>query len=1285
MPDGVIERLDNISKRRAFRRAKTESIKLDRILKLQGVEPPKAQPGALSSFLDTLDTGGQLARGVIAKTIGTEGFENESVIGAARKANKENLTVSEILRREGILQDSPITRGVVGFIGDVATDPVTYLTFGGGAGAKLGGKTLNLAADVATKGGDKVKVAQLLQKSSKNLVEKNLDELRRSKGVTSLSKDDILKAQTKAQVQLSKAGNELSSVIDRGKKLNRAGADDIIQLGGKEADQTAKALADQQIAREKRIRDVFDLADDQALEDIFKPGAIRISSPFAGLISGPTAAKIPLFSRSADIPFLTKGSTAAYRYLNGKSYNAKVVVGDVTEDVLKRFENSGSGLLQAVASTARAGGKVPGLLSKRIRAGGKAEKIAIEEHQIAREVTKDMVKADYQPAFDLFEELAEKAGRDPEELYSRITHAFQDALRPTNFRKDTLQEVATKGTLKAGDFAIDDKVLNTTLTNLKREFNAIEAGLGDEALNILKFARDEFDNLLDVDTAAGVLTQAINDYIPNAYIQAKGIDAVGQAERVAKSVLGKKPDFTLKREFASMNLAQLQLGLKPKASIKDRLITRRIASLKARGEKDFYERLGFEFGMDANFKAQLEKNLLSERKEIVEATVKFLERSGFDLQPFAAQAQKKIGTTQSGLKALAKSGGDESADVLKAVEANPNLKLVDDTGTFIDSQRLEFLRERANNPNAYKADSARAAQMLEKAGLSTKPDNVLDPVIEKLSVLKDRYAATLTGREGESLYGRAATTLIREDYKNFILKNSKDEDLKRFVSGVLPESLVKAVNETFQQRDLLQLTVGQLRNTGHTDIAEFLERSIGSMIGVVNNLKFGVTQFWPAFHMRNLGSAQFLATQEASIIGEALNPVQMAKVMALKKGRGRVVSETGEVIQAQQLYREMNELGVINKNPLSHVEMAKAYEGVLQKLAKNTKAGQVFSNFSNSVENFGREFLYTQLRKQGFDAGTAAARTRQIMVDYTRGKTPFERDILNNVIFFYSFARTNTANHIRALLSKPGALTNQLHAFNSVKSMLGGVNPGPITDVEREYMSLRGSEKLVSGIGRKDEDGNPLILENVGLPIEDVSRFLPLKVPENPTNLNDIFNAASQTTRRFGQLMVASSNPIVRSIAEHIADRDFFFDRPLSDEALRKFPLWEKDLANVGSDNVIPEQVYDGFNAVTKAALGGYEDGKGNIIADPVRFTLLKALVPGFSRFASTSNFLSKEEVAPEFKALRLLSGVKVAPGNVEKSLIFDDVRRKKEFAKRRGLATNRKQLRRRRLIERRS
>ena len=117
-----------------------------------GLDPELAAPrkNLFMEGLDYLDALGQGVRGVVDTALRGDMFEGDVGTGF-RRGQQEDVAFSDILRRQGV--ENPIVRGVVGLAGDIALDPLNWLTLGTGAVAKVGGKALGEVGQALAKEG----------------------------------------------------------------------------------------------------------------------------------------------------------------------------------------------------------------------------------------------------------------------------------------------------------------------------------------------------------------------------------------------------------------------------------------------------------------------------------------------------------------------------------------------------------------------------------------------------------------------------------------------------------------------------------------------------------------------------------------------------------------------------------------------------------------------------------------------------------------------------------------------------------------------------------------------------------------------------------------------------------------------------------------------------------------------------------------------------------------------------------------------------------------------------
>lgn len=115
-----------------------------------GVAEAKPQANFLervSSLLNAFETGNAVYEGMRTGDFGkgVEQYLKDVVQGItgtfSGDVNKNKKTYQDVLKKAGI-KDKTLS-SVLGFVGDIALDPSTYITIGTGAGAKVGGKTLS--------------------------------------------------------------------------------------------------------------------------------------------------------------------------------------------------------------------------------------------------------------------------------------------------------------------------------------------------------------------------------------------------------------------------------------------------------------------------------------------------------------------------------------------------------------------------------------------------------------------------------------------------------------------------------------------------------------------------------------------------------------------------------------------------------------------------------------------------------------------------------------------------------------------------------------------------------------------------------------------------------------------------------------------------------------------------------------------------------------------------------------------------------------------------------------
>jgi hypothetical protein len=567
------------------------------------------------------------------------------------------------------------------------------------------------------------------------------------------------------------------------------------------------------------------------------------------------------------------------------------------------------------------------------------------------------------------------------------------------------------------------------------------------------------------------------------------------------------------------------------------------------------------------------------------------------------------------------------------------------------------------------------------------------------------------GRMGETLVSRAGARRLPKKLTGLINKinpkNAKwageghfDEAAKDFWNGVLPDQLVDAVNDSMDTRNALQRVIDFEKSRGFDDpMRSGLVRIAKGYFSWLHGLKAAATKIWPAYHVRNLASGQMQMVKSVSLLGDAINPLSLYET-------GRVfrdpdfsipVMKGGQVVERltrDSLNAEMRAFG--SKMTLDDVaDMMHGWADTLyvngmkdaatdirnKKRFKDSsfgKFGKFMGGIFEGIENFGREHMYIALRKKGWSPSQAAAETNKIMIDYAHGKTGFERVWLNNILFFYSFARGESANTLAAMFTRPGALTSQLHYVNGVAEWLRDENDeGLPPDLEKLVQTARSRETLSRYIG-KTKDGTPRVMQSAGIPLEDMARFLNLKKPAN-SSVGEVLSAVGESARRTATVAMAQVNPILRKPVEMVFNKSLFFDRPLTDASLRKFPKLAKDWGTLApyDPRRIPKAVMDGLDTVTSTLLRGRDNGDGTYTVDPNALAVMSVL-PGVDRAVSTYSAMTKEDIPLSERIMRGTTGIKTLEVDVEKSVLYNRLRQLQDRFQDLGIKPTRKAIRQR-------
>jgi len=1274
----------------AFKSAQREIQTLEENLETLDIEPPSDPgPGALESLLDFISTPGQFVSGAVAGLTNTPGFKDKNLLDAAIKGTEDDLTVADIFRKQGVFKDSPVLRGVAGFVGDVALDPVSYVTLGGGVGAKIGRKTLSKKA-LKTRLGKKATPDEIILNRNRDIFEDLVAKEKKRLKTGELAEDqaEYLNAKIKAEQEAVAPFKEAQAFLKKRRDLEakdfrgKSELDRLHEEGG-EAVVAAEAAVDDLAAQEKRIRDALDLDDTQPLEDLFKKNAIRGAGIIPAVGEGYSSLPAFLSSPGFDIPVVTASSEVIFDALSGPLYNASVGVGKTLDKAVDAAKKSDITPLIFAAGIMQGARKFPTLVSRRFQAGSDVALDLLRENEMQRSHLANQVDTE---ARNMFEKWFKLGGDDEGlEAFGRQMEAGLKA-----------------NLLNAGNELADDidtgAAFERAVQATARIFNQQRAGLGDEGARLARLVREDFNRYAEEGRINGFLNSEREEYFAHLYKAPEKMPFEKKKEIVAQAMQNiqrRDPNFSFERTFTTLDDAFVTSGLLPEFNLRKVWFHRTVQQRLAKSEKDFLERAGYEIALPRKTYDAIKAAVASKNERVSRAALEFLRRRDISPQDAVQTAMQSVGVDEAARLGLLADKGKTSLEGLSALKYN---------GEFFSVRRYDELKRVAQgNPGL---DATKDAQKVAN-DLGLTFSNKERETVLGLNGFLDEYRTGLMGRAGETNVGRAGAEMPNEKFRQFVARSdSLSPEEKNYFNGVIPRSFAQALDESLDRRGTLSRFSDFVRSRGDTDMAEAYVRAGESYLGWVKNLKLGATLWWPAFHARNFVSAQLQGTKAASTLGEAFNPFKLYETYKLRRGgAGGIKNIRGEFISGRQLELEAKQFGFLNESASAMVDVQNHITDQLASIANKTlddpKHGKGFwsrvmstaredgkglqlavaenlgaTNFANFIENFGREHLYFQLRKQGLDASTAANQVRTTMIDYARGKTKFERDVLNNLFFFYSFARGELANTMTAMVTRPGGLTSQLHAVEGVAEILRDPNAIPLPEgMDEQLKTLRGQETISRFIGRSD-DGFPKLIQGFGVPIEELGKFINLRAPRELT-MQSLIDAGAHNTRRAMTNTLANLNPILKTPLEFVTDHSFFFERPLSDESLRKVAKFEEDYDKLLAHpfDAIPESVFKTINKANQTLLNARDNGDGTFTADWKRLAWLSQLVPGYGRALSTARAATNKSLDLDERILRSITGVRPLEVDPGKSEVFARREQLREFVRDQALPRSKRKV----------
>ena len=1295
--DELIDQFRRSNADAAFKLAKQENERLKKLFASQGedVEAAAARPSAFMTALGALGDPSQMVRGALANLIGAPGYGDLGLIEAAKKGKSEDVTTADLMRSSDVFAGGSFgdrfARASLGFLGDVATDPLSYISLVPG-GASIGGKAvsstaLNLSDDVAKALGKTAATASELRNfhlgkagdlaeeatkkflaGSDNLTPQLWEQFLSKPGNRELADNAIGLARAKVAGDVAAPFQEAHGLVDLARKKLASQeaflADDSVKAALKEAGHDidpAALLAQKELA----VKSKLGLAPDVDLANLFDDAAIRLSSPFR--------------AGTTDIPVLTEQSRRVFKALDGALYNQKLKIsGKVAETVAKlgnyatqNPETISGGAATAVKGMIEGARAFPKLFSLRAAAGGKIPVNLIEETRLA----KGQAYYEAQAFVSGYKNFLAQNGVDDTTMQKvpDLMYAYQKQLTQ-GLTKAELKAAKLGGT--ASQFSstreIDPQAVEA---NLAKVLNTIpdETHRGAMA-QVFDAMRRDFNEMAAVEQKAGLSDAFVKQYLPGLMNKGDALNASDVMHAVANKggKLLDRPDFSFAKTFYTLAEAQ-NAGMKPEMDLFNLWSYRRYIHNKSLAEKELAERMAFEVGMPKDLVNAAKSLVASKNEDVSKRAIEFLARSDI-----------KVGED----------------DILKSIVPDTTIPVMRTaSGEIMTPDDLIQLRARAKVLGPDTPEGLEAIAQAKKLGISLDNEELFSKQLNDVGEVRklyDEYKVGLLGRGGESVITRSGGSDLSKRWKATVFKHLDPED-KQFYDGILPESFKNALEDGLDTRNLYQARIQALRSTGKTvDQAEAdaLSKVAKGYVGWLKMMKKGVLQWWPSYHFGNLSSIPFLEGEQVPIfeaLGDALSPKSLSRWHNLTQGNKAVLQkDTGLAIPVSQLLHEARMYGFANKGlgPLDVIDLQGDVLGAQMGKTPTSKKWGMLQGYdkatgqaSSYVESIGREHLFYKLRERGFDPKSAANKVNDLFTNYLGNKTTFERRLLNNTIFFYSFGKAQTINTLRNMVMRPGAVTSQLHAINGMAELLRDPNAVPLPeDVAAEAATMRSRETVSKFIGRS-KAGLPQILTGVGMPMDSVTQFANVKLPKN-LSIGELLSAGEDTAKRSAQLIASSTNPILKKTAEFITQRNLFFDKPLTDKTMRKVARvapFINELLNYPPE-ALPGKILSA-EPVLQKFLGAKDNGDGTWTANPTMLAIAGSLIPGLERGITSLNALQSPGTEAGHKAMRFLTRAKVVEVDPAKAAIFEENKRLKRYAEEQGLALSKRQLSQRRAL----
>ena len=1022
----------------------------DELFNLMG-EQQRPKVGALSRLLALPSALGSVPDAIYGakyenKNPLTEYFKN---IGSGvattltgKKYGEDLKTTSDILKKGNVLAGSDlgsrIGRGALGFIGDVALDPTTYLTFGtaglGKAGAKaaLTGLSDDVLKQVAKKGLKSKLIGELAEGGTKNIMKKfgkELGETTAQRLGGQLSRKSLnLQKTIGANIPFTKIGKTITPTSRMGKigaEVAKFGAEPFSVVGGglwKGAKKFAPEATETISKEASRIFSPDKFADKVGLGGIFgrtKKFAKQQSEQGRRMESelGIVAKEIRKLTPEGTTQKQAAKLADLFEYSKGGEFNKTVEKGRTfAEDTTNKLMDAG-------------------ILSNPER---------FTKNQIADRINKIS-------ELEGLLKNAPKEGQAPTELINAakgLTNLDLDNL-PTTQSKEILDNMMTE----VGD----------SLSKTKQEF-------GKQLIGDVGGYSDDIQTIN--------VGKKFPDWIPEEHRQ----------EKLVKGLYDSYINNTIPEKGKIKKLYDLAVD-----NVNDDL-TRQGINLTP-GLEEINKNLTLIGGEPDPTNIKSLQNLLSDTKGKLtksESTLSTL---------MEGQRKSYLGRNVEGFTEdfIKKKFPELQADILSDPVVSREVDKLDgvvskDTLNKVLDKRPE-LAAKVNQINAEKI----LGGSLKQRAFKTRAEGLQEGVVYSTDLAKDFLDGQINNSKALRAheYVRGLEQEV-DDFGNKILHKADTSDAKALMNkpGWIKKN-IPDFGDVVMRKDAAEMITGYTKDffgdEGMKGLMSIYDKGLTAW-------KASVTGLGPGFIGYNVRNA--IGDMTNMILDGFRNPkyiktgvnVLQFESLAQKEGLGSATGEFGKNIS--DLYHKALDEGLLTHEAGLLAEQTgglserMAGKGISQKtkslgskvMDRWKQVATVGGLAPKREEAFRLAHFASTLDKTGSieEAGKAVRRT---LFDYN-DLSPTEKNVFKRIIPFYSFTRKNLEFHAKNYAKRPGKYT----AFNKLLNTVREIGGGDMSDEDWEAMPDWMKEGAMVGLGSKD--GMAKVITGFGLPTENIEQTL---------------------------------------------------------------------------------------------------------------------------------------------------------------------------------------------------